>query len=152
MWGEFVVNGMVARRACAVLLDAASGVHAAHQHGVLHRDLKPENLLFGSDAQVQVADSGLARIVAGPDTVATTQGRILATPAYLAPEQVLGQGVGPATDVYTLGVILYELLCGELPHLEDGTPLTHRATARGHPTGAARAIARPTYQPRSGRW
>lgn len=129
VWGDFVVNGMTARRACAVVADAASGVQAAHLHGVLHRDLKPENLLYGDDGRVRVADFGLARIVAGHDTVATTDGEVLGTPAYLAPEQVLGQGVGPATDVYALGAILYELLCGELPHLDDGTPLT---TLRRH--------------------
>lgn len=124
VWGDFVVNGMTAPRACTVVLAAAAGLQAAHQHGLLHRDLKPENLLYAADGRVLVADVGLARIIGGTDTMATTDGKVLGTPAYLAPEQALGHPTSPATDVYALGTILYELLTGALPHPDDGNPLS----------------------------
>jgi serine/threonine-protein kinase len=129
VWGDFVVNGMTAQRACTVVIAAAAGVHALHQHGIVHRDLKPENLMYAADGRVQVADAGLARIVGGPDTMATTEGHVLGTPAYLAPEQALGHPTSAATDVYALGTILYELLSGALPHADDGNPLS---TLRRH--------------------
>jgi hypothetical protein len=124
VWGDFVVNGVTARRACSIVLGAAAGLHAAHERGLLHRDLKPENLMYAADGRVQVADVGLARIIGGTDTMATTDGKVLGTPAYLAPEQALGHPTSPATDVYALGTILYELLTGTLPHPDDGNPLS----------------------------
>jgi serine/threonine-protein kinase len=129
VWGDFVVNGITQQRACAIALAAASGLHAAHLNGVLHRDLKPENLMYTADGTLQVADLGLARIIGGSDTVATAEGAVLGTPAYLAPEQALGHGAGAGTDVYALGTILYELLSGSLPFLDDGNPLV---TLRRH--------------------
>ena len=100
----------------AVLVEKlAQGVQAAHDRGILHRDLKPANVLFTEDATPKIADFGLARKLEEQGQTAT--GAVLGTPSYMAPEQAAGnkQGMGPATDVYALGVILYELLTGRPP-------------------------------------
>ncbi len=97
-------------RVCQRLAAALAYAHAA---GILHRDLKPSNVLvhWPSDS-VKLADFGLAR---GADAHATRTGVVLGSPAYLAPEQLAGARAEPATDLYALGVMLFELLCGRLP-------------------------------------
>nr|WP_307874163.1 protein kinase [Frankia sp. AgB1.8] len=97
------------RSACAIGLTAATALAAAHRIGVLHRDIKPDNLLFGADGMPRVADFGIAKIV--ESTTVTTTG-LLGTPRYMAPEQIEGTRLGPGTDLYALGVVLYEMLCG----------------------------------------
>ena len=95
--------------------DAARALAHAHQRGVVHRDVKPENLLLDPEGRLKVADFGLAA-VEGQDRLTRT-GALVGTPHYMAPELVGGQRdqVGPHTDVWSLGVVLYELLCGVLP-------------------------------------
>lgn len=115
-WTRFTTEGFDSPATCAMVLCTAVALEHAHGHGVLHRDIKPENLLFTSDrAQVKVADFGIARVLAGGRTMATSAGQVLGTPAYMAPEQATGGPVTPATDVYALGVTLYEMLSGTLP-------------------------------------
>jgi len=115
-WTRFTAEGFDPPATCAMVLCTAVALEHAHGHGVLHRDIKPENLLFTSDgAQVKVADFGIARVLAGGRTMATSAGQVLGTPAYMAPEQATGGPVTPATDVYALGVTLYEMLSGTLP-------------------------------------
>jgi len=115
-WTRFTTEGFDPPATCALVLCTAVGLEHAHGHGVLHRDIKPENLLFTSDgAQVKVADFGIARVLAGGRTMATAAGEVLGTPAYMAPEQATGGPITAATDVYALGVTLYELLSGTLP-------------------------------------
>ncbi|MCU1448855.1 MAG: putative protein kinase, partial [Acidimicrobiales bacterium] len=108
-------GGLSPEVACALVLAACSGVDRAHQVGVLHRDLKPENLLFTATGVLKVGDFGLAEIVGGNRTLATRDGRVLGAPEYMAPEQVRTEDPVPATDVYALATILYELLAGRLP-------------------------------------
>jgi serine/threonine protein kinase/tetratricopeptide (TPR) repeat protein len=97
----------------------------AHQHAVIHRDLKPSNVLVKNDETVRLLDFGIARHVEslGDSAEKTMTGLRLMTPAYAAPEQIRGEQVGIHTDVYSLGVILYELLAGRLPFdLSNRTP------------------------------
>jgi serine/threonine-protein kinase len=92
-------------------------VQYAHSNAVIHRDLKPSNILVRSDGTIRLLDFGIAKQVESLDIPAqqTMTGLRLMTPAYAAPEQIRGQRVGIQADVYSLGVILYELLCGQLP-------------------------------------
>ena len=103
----------VARQICAAL-------EHAHQHGIIHRDLKPENVILEPDGTAKLMDFGLARSVASR---LTTEGDITGTVFYLAPELALGQDFDGRADLYSLGVMLYELTTGELP-FSKGDPLT----------------------------
>ncbi len=123
VWDRFVNQGFTPPTACALLLAAAAGLDHAHHHGVLHRDVKPENLLFTADGQVKVTDFGMAKVLGGNRTLATADGAILGTPAYMAPEQAEGEEVGPAADVYACATMLYEMLAGRLPFAEATTPM-----------------------------
>ena len=91
---------------------------AAHQAGIVHRDLKPSNILLTSDGVPKVADFGLAKVI-GEDSGRTQSGQVIGTPSYMAPEQAEGRSkdVGPGSDVYALGAILYETLTGRPPFL-----------------------------------
>src|SRR4029079_10364322 len=91
----------------------ADGLAYAHDQGVVHRDLKPANLMRGPGGTVKIADFGIAR--AAEDTRVTQIGTVLGTLRYLAPEQAEGRDVGPEADVYSLGVVLDELLDGTTP-------------------------------------
>jgi serine/threonine-protein kinase len=116
-------------RAVAALVEkVARAVHYAHGEGVLHRDLKPSNILINSRGEPLVSDFGLARL-AESDIELTRTGAVLGTPAYMAPEQAAGlnKEVGPAADVWALGVILFELLAGRRPFLgNDGDEIRHQ--------------------------
>jgi len=89
------------------------GLGAIHAAGLIHRDVKPDNVIVGSDGLLRITDFGIA--VAATDPRLTTHGQIWGTPAYLAPEQALGRPVSAATDVYGMGIILFELLTGHVP-------------------------------------
>ena len=97
----------------ALALQVARGLAHAHAAGLVHRDVKPQNLLLREDGTLKIADFGIARAAEG--TSLTQTGTVLGTAAYLSPEQALGEDVTPATDVYSLGAVLYELLTGRPP-------------------------------------
>jgi eukaryotic-like serine/threonine-protein kinase len=93
---------------------ACAGLEHAHRAGLVHRDVKPANLLLTDDGTLKVADFGIAHAVGG--TRVTEVGTVLGTAAYLSPEQALGEAVTPASDLYSLGTCLYELVAGEPPY------------------------------------
>ncbi|RSM43568.1 serine/threonine protein kinase [Amycolatopsis balhimycina DSM 5908] len=112
---RFHGGGVSGEQACAIGLAMLAGLHAAHRAGVLHLDVKPRNLLFNLQGVVKVADFGIARVISEGATLVTHGGEILGTPAYIAPEQAMGNALSPAADVYAAGTVLYELLSGQLP-------------------------------------
>ncbi|MFG2641278.1 serine/threonine-protein kinase [Streptomyces sp. NPDC048370] len=108
-----------AERVAVVAAHAAAGLAAAHREGVVHRDIKPGNLLLDGDGTVKLADFGIARFVDDPSAALTTTGQIVGTGLYLAPERALGRAASPASDVYSLGCVLYQLLTGRPPFQGD---------------------------------
>jgi serine/threonine protein kinase len=106
------------RRALELALATADGLAFAHQHGLVHRDVKPQNVLLNGEGEVKVTDFGIARSLHVEHGVTQT-GTVLGTGEYLAPEQASGKPVSPATDVYSLGVVLWELLAGEVPFVGE---------------------------------
>lgn len=123
VWSKFSEEGVTAGQACAIGLATLSGLHAAHVAGVLHLDVKPKNLLFTSSGVLKVADFGISQVVSEGATLMTHAGQVLGTPAYIAPEQALGNPLTPAADVYGAGTVLYELLSGTLPYESGGGAL-----------------------------
>ena len=108
------------RTAAAVALQIAEALCAAHERDVIHRDIKPHNILITGTGDVKVTDFGIAR--AASSSTMTRTGHILGTAHYISPEQAMGEPVGPASDLYSLGIVLYEMLTGEMPFDAD-TPL-----------------------------
>jgi eukaryotic-like serine/threonine-protein kinase len=102
------------RRAAELAMQVCAALAAAHAQGLVHRDIKPANVLVGADGRVQVADFGIAKAAAAATTL-TGSGVVLGTAAYLAPEQAQGGPVDARSDLYALGCVLYELLCGTPP-------------------------------------
>ena len=100
-----------------LIAQAARALQAVHDRGIVHRDVKPGNLLVRTDGSIALADFGIAHGTAG--TALTASGAILGTPAYLSPEQVLGQAASPRSDVYALGIVAYECLTGTRPFVGD---------------------------------
>src|SRR5436853_4648796 len=100
--------------ALELAMQVARGLSFAHQQGLVHRDVKPQNVLLNGDGQAKVTDFGIARSLDVHQGVTRT-GTVLGTSDYIAPEQAQGQAVDEQSDVYSLGVVLYELLTGKVP-------------------------------------
>jgi serine/threonine-protein kinase len=112
-----------------VVAQAAAGLAAAHEAGLVHRDIKSANLLLGPDGQVKITDFGIAH--AAGSAPLTWTGTLVGTPAYLAPERAAGAPATPASDLYSLGVVAYECLTGAVPF--SGSPLEIAAAHRTRP-------------------
>ncbi len=123
----------------AFLRPLASALDHAHAHGVLHRDIKPLNILIHRDGTPVLADFGLAKMAASRKL--TASGIVLGTPEYMSPEQATGANIGPPSDIYSLGIVAYEMLTGRVPfqadtpvavllsHLNKEMPSTHELPA-----------------------
>lgn len=115
VWDRFTTTGLTPPTACAVVMACCAALQHAHDHGVLHLDVKPDNLMFDAESAVKVTDFGISRVITGGRTMGTVDGQVLGTPAYMSPEQARGEELTAASDVYACGVMLYELLSGQLP-------------------------------------
>ena len=126
------------------LKQAADALDDAHRQGIVHRDVKPANLLFDERGQLHVADFGIARVVDEGTTGMTMAGMVLGTAGYLAPEQARGEPATASSDVYSLGIVAYELLTGGRPF--EGGSSTAEAAAHIHqpvPPASERGVALP---------
>jgi len=121
-------TGLPIDRLLSIAIPLTDAVGAAHQRGIVHRDLKPANVMLTNDGRVKVLDFGLAKLrdepqfaeqTAGPTRALTGEGRILGTFAYMSPEQAEGKAVDQRSDVFSLGVMLYEMASGERPFRGD---------------------------------
>ena len=99
---------------CAVLLNVCYGLEAAHGASLVHRDIKPANIIFTRSGGIKIADFGLARAIDKMNLV-TQHGKIIGTPAYMSPEQTRGDTVGTQSDIFSLGIVAYELACSRRP-------------------------------------
>ena len=103
-------------RAIQYGIDIANGMMVAHQAGIVHRDLKPANILINNEGLLKIVDFGVAAAQKEGDTQLTKTGYVIGSPKYMAPEQILGKKVDERADVYSLGVIMYEMVTGMPPY------------------------------------
>ena len=103
-------------KAVAYARDICTGMTVAHQQGIIHRDLKPANILIDDSGLLKIVDFGVAAAAKSGDTQLTKTGYVIGSPKYMAPEQILGKKVDERADIYSLGVIMYEMLAGTPPY------------------------------------
>ena len=126
---ELAAGPLSVTRARTVALDVLAALDAAHEARVLHRDIKPSNVLLTEDGRVKVTDFGIAQLV--EDSERTLTGDVLATPAYLAPERFTGARATRRSDLYSVGVVLYEVVAGMHPYPGRSPAAILDATRRG---------------------
>jgi serine/threonine-protein kinase len=133
--GEIINEKPVAlKRAVKFGIDIATGMAVAHQAGIVHRDLKPANVLINNEGLLKIVDFGVAAAQSQGDTQLTKTGYVIGSPKYMAPEQILGKKVDERADIYSLGVILYEMFCGVPPYSRGD----HMSVMYQHVQGKAR--------------
>ncbi|MFE1292593.1 serine/threonine-protein kinase [Streptomyces sp. NPDC058751] len=138
--GDALKEGTLgAREAARIGLEVLGALEAAHAAGVLHRDVKPDNVLLGPHGRVVLTDFGIARIEG--ETSLTDTGGFVGSPEYVAPERVLGVRPGPASDLWSLGVVLYAATEGVSPFRRSNTPATLQSVLNSTPAAPASAGA-----------
>ncbi|NIL93360.1 MAG: protein kinase [Woeseiaceae bacterium] len=126
---------MEIRKALKFSRDLATGMAVAHQAGVIHRDLKPANVLVNEQGLLKIVDFGVAAAAASGDTQLTKTGYVIGSPKYMAPEQILGKKVDQTADIYSVGVIMYEMTTGVPPYSRGD----HMSVMYQHVQGKAKA-------------
>lgn len=121
------------KRLLRIFIDICKGVGYAHSRDVIHRDLKPANILIDDNDQVKIVDFGLAAAASSADSRITRTGILVGTPTYMAPEQVRARAIDQRTDIYSLGILLYEVFVGRAPYKGED----HLATLFQHVEGKA---------------
>ncbi len=124
-----------------IMEDLLAGLKFSHDRGVVHRDIKPANLMLTSSGQAKIADFGIARIESSSMTQA---GTVMGTPAYMSPEQIMGQVVDARSDIYSSGVLLYQLLTGERPFEGGMSAIMHKALNTEAPLPSQISVTAPT--------
>jgi serine/threonine-protein kinase len=114
--------------------DMANGMAVAHQVGIIHRDLKPANILINEEGLLKIVDFGVAAAASSGDTQLTKTGYVIGSPKYMAPEQILGKKVDHRADIYSIGVIIYEMLTGTPPYTKGD----HMSVMYQHVQGKAK--------------
>jgi serine/threonine-protein kinase len=134
--GGEIVNEkpVVLKRAMKFAIDIATGMQVAHQAGIVHRDLKPANVLIDNEGLLKIVDFGVAAAQSQGDTQLTKTGYVIGSPKYMAPEQILGKKVDERADIYSLGVIMYEMFTGVPPYSRGD----HMSVMYQHVQGKAR--------------
>ncbi|MCC6368238.1 MAG: serine/threonine protein kinase [Bryobacterales bacterium] len=122
--------------AMSIFLQALDGLDSAHKKSIIHRDLKPANIILGRDGAVKVMDFGIARAMG--ESRMTLTGRIVGTPNYMAPEQVLNKEVDARTDIYAMGIVLYQMLAGVVPFIRTSEFEVLRAQLEEEPEAPSR--------------
>ncbi|MDQ1362612.1 MAG: serine/threonine-protein kinase PpkA, partial [Pseudomonadota bacterium] len=113
-------NGLTPQQGVEAIKQVAAALGFAHGKGIVHRDVKPDNIMFREDGTAVLTDFGIARST-DSSTKMTSTGTVVGTPHYMSPEQAQGQQIGPYSDIYSLGVVLFEVLAGKLPYDADST-------------------------------
>ena len=122
-------------QAADVAIQVAAALGSAHRNGVVHRDVKPGNILIGSNGDIKVADFGIARAIdASHDSNLTQEGAVMGTATYFSPEQAKGEMPDPRSDIYSLGIVLYELVTGTPPFVAENALATAYKQVHDFPT------------------
>ena len=127
--------------AVRIMQGVLAGLQFSHERGVVHRDIKPGNIILSTDGTVKIADFGIARIESSNMTQA---GTVMGTPSYMSPEQFMGQTVDARTDIYSAGVMLYQLLTGERPFEGGMSAIMHKALNTEPPRPSDLSVTAPS--------
>ena len=142
--GDLIEKGRIQdiNQSVDIVKGIASGLGFAHQHGFVHRDIKPANILFAGDGTLRITDFGIAKHQAAK--VKTSHGLILGSPGYMSPEQAAGEEADPRSDIYSLGVTMYQMLTAELPFQGDTSSVMaqHITKSAPRPSAINRSISK----------
>jgi serine/threonine protein kinase len=147
---DLIQNGSIdSMHTLSYALQIASALSAAHRNGIIHRDIKPENVIVGYDQSVKVLDFGLAKFLerthnpVETDIPETTPGLIIGTTAYMSPEQIRGQPLNQTSDIWSLGVVIYEMMVGERPFSGSNMGDVQASVLRDRPRGLNGTVSPP---------